>query len=114
MNDEMTQVINELSKHTETLGYIYKPNDSVYFCNGYALIIEERTDNVIAAAYKPCACRLFDSVLTMLRMAEKDGHAYIKIIGWHRWKVFTKKLPNYKSIMIDPSNDTAYIKLERI
>lgn len=114
MTETVAHIINELSKHPQTSGYIYKPGDAIYALNGYALIIEENTDNVIAAAYLPEAHDLFNSIIQMLLLAKADGHEYVKVVGWHRWEAFTRRLPEFVDYMVEPYKDIAYIKLEQL
>ena len=114
MTKQMATIINELAKYSQTAGYVYKTEDSVYTANGYAIIIEAHTDNVLAVVYDKATDSLYKSVLTMLQAAKADGHQYIKVVGWKRWSIFIRKLPSFSGIMADRDNDTAYINLEKL
>ena len=73
MTKQMATIINELAKYSQTAGYVYKTEDSVYTANGYAIIIEAHTDNVLAVVYDKATDSLYKSVLTMLQAAKELG-----------------------------------------
>lgn len=103
-------VIEEITKqYPDTKDYVFKEGDVVFEIDGYLIICEEFTSNIVCCSFKEHKNSLKHDVLLIWNELKRLGKQYIRIHPASRWRTVFKMFPAFNDYCID--GEYMYLKL---
>lgn len=106
---DIETVIKETHKHFMTEDYEYQDGDEIFTIDGYLIICQAGTSNIVACSYDKHEETLKNDVLEIWNKLIELKKYYIRIHPYSRWKILFQMFPHFKTYYVE--NEYIYLKI---